>query len=76
MKERRPRGRPRKWEEDEAQVFTLRLPKPLYAELRVYAGLKDSAMNDVLRKVIESWWAEQPEQVRVSRLVKTAAPGG
>lgn len=71
---KRPRGRPQKWggSDEEAQVFTLRLPRSLHAALRTYANLQGRPVNDVLRDAIEAFWSKCPEAPRINRLVRDA----
>ena len=53
------------------QLFSLRLPKPLYEELRVYAFASGRTMNDLLRDVIEQHWLKNKERPRILGLAKT-----
>ena len=52
------------------QLFSLRLPRPLWAELGVFAKVKGRSMNDLLSEVIGNWWAEHSERASVAKLVK------
>jgi hypothetical protein len=59
------------------QLFSLRLPRRLWAELSVLARLRDRPLNDVLTEWIQAQWDVQPEKSTVARLVKgsgAAAP--
>lgn len=69
---KKPTARPRANEPADRQLFSLRLRNQLWAEVSVFAKLKDKSMNELLGEVIEEWWAKQPEKPSVSRLVRAS----
>jgi hypothetical protein len=69
---KRPVERSRRAERPEKQLFSLRLPKQLWAELSVVAKLRGKPMNELLGGVLQQWWDTQPERASVARLVKTS----
>lgn len=67
---RRPTDRAKSGEK---QLFSLRLPKQLWAELSVVAKLRGKPLNELLGEVLQAWWREQSEHASVVRLVKASA---
>lgn len=57
---KRPQGRPRKFEED-AQVFSLRLPATLHAAIRAYVDDRGLSTNTLLLGAVRRWWESVPE---------------
>ena len=60
MADRPSRGRPKKWEGG-TQVFSLRMPSDLHAEIRDYADTHHHAINGLLLDAIRAWWQSVPE---------------
>lgn len=72
---KRPVERPRGLRKLATQLFSLRLPKQLWAELAVLARLRGKSMNELLGEVLQAWWITQPERPSVARLVKSSGTG-
>ena len=62
----------RSGEKPDTQLFSLRLPVQLWAELGVLAKLRGKSMNELLSGVLSDWWSGQPDRATVARLVKAA----
>jgi hypothetical protein len=73
MAAKRSRGRPRKFDE-EAQVFSLRLPASLHAAIRDYADENGFSMNTLLLKAARSWWETVAGHERYDRAVRPEPP--
>lgn len=69
---KRPVERPRSGEKPDTQLFSLRLPIQLWAELGVVAKLRGKSMNELLADVLGKWWSKQDDHDTVARLVKAA----
>lgn len=67
---KRPQGRPRKFEED-AQVFSLRLPATLHAAIRAYVDDRGLSTNTVLLGAVRRWWEDVPEHRQYDRAAQT-----
>jgi hypothetical protein len=65
----RPPGRPRKFDE-EAQVFTLRLPVSLRAAIRAYADDGGLSINNLLLRTTQAWWGTVLEHEKYDRAAK------
>ena len=65
----RPPGRPRKFDE-EAQVFTLRLPVSLHAAIRAYADVGGLSINNLLLNATRAWWKTVPGHEKYDRAAK------
>lgn len=65
-----PRRRRAKFVEEGTQLFSLRLPKPIWEELRIYAFTSGRTMNDLLREVVEHYWLEHPDRPRIMAFSK------
>lgn len=65
-----PRRRRAKSVEEGTQLFSLRLPKPLWEELRVYAFTSGRTMNDLLREVVEHYWLTHKDRPRTVAMAK------
>lgn len=73
---KRPQGRPRKFEE-EAQVFSLRLPVSLHSAIRAYIDDRGLSTNTILLAAVRSWWESVPEHKEYDSAAKrpiTPAP--
>jgi hypothetical protein len=64
-----------KEEKPDKQLFSLRLPRRLWAELGVLARLRGVPLNELLVGVLQAYWDAQPEKATVARLVKTSGAG-
>ncbi|HKY38382.1 MAG TPA: toxin-antitoxin system HicB family antitoxin [Polyangiaceae bacterium] len=59
-------GRPRK--HPETQSFSIRLPKDLHRQLRLYAVHQGQSLNDLIIGVLQGWWDDHPERRAFVRL--------
>lgn len=69
---KRPVERSRSGDNSDTQLFSLRLPVQLWAELGVVAKLRGKSMNELLSGVLSDWWSGQSDHATVARLVKAA----
>ncbi len=54
------------------QLFSLRLPRRLWAELGVLARLRGVPLNELLVGVLQAYWDTQPEKAAVAPLVEAS----
>ena len=59
-------------EQKKTQLFSLRLPLRLWAELGVVARLRGVPLNKMLVDWLQAEWDRQPENATVARLVKSS----
>jgi predicted HicB family RNase H-like nuclease len=49
---------------DEKQGLMIRLPKSLHTGLRHLSIDRGVSLNSIITKVLEAWWAKQPERAK------------
>lgn len=52
----------------DTQPYTLRLPKALHRNLRVFSLHKGQSLNDLIVETLERFWNEQPEARAYSKV--------
>lgn len=59
--------------ETDRQLFSLRLPRPLWLQLGVLARVRGQKLNELIVEVLERHWQAVPERGAVEKLLQTSA---
>lgn len=58
---------------DDRQLFSLRLPRALHAQLGVLARGRGQRLNELIVEVLQHHWERVPERAAVEKLLQASA---
>lgn len=58
---------------EDRQLFSLRLPRPLWTQLGLLARVRGQKLNELIVEVLQQHWETVPERSAVEKLIRASS---